>query len=637
MNLQHSMYKPIRDYAIIGNLRSAALVSKDGSIDWAPAPYLDSPSVFAAILDDTKGGKWSIAPVGAFTSEQTYYEQTNILVTTFTTKEGVVELLDYIPAQRGKDMEEIEKAEVHRKVSCKKGNCEVEVVFQPRFDYARGETALSLTEKGVAVDHEGKRKGELVSSGEYVIQDNTARSILWLQEGESSYLAFHYHEPTSKDQEDAHYEEELRITEDFWRTWVHRCDLKSCPVSGPWHDLVVRSSLVLKILFFEPPGSIAASATTSLPEAIGGVRNWDYRFSWIRDSAFTLQALFWMGYVAEARSYVTWLLQECCNIEEFHPKNIQTMYGLHGEKDLEEEILPHLEGYMGSKPVRIGNSASLQKQWDIYGSLLDTIWRIHLMDSSYEINERTWDTLRRFANHVVKIWRQPDEGLWEVRSGRRHFLYSKAMCWVALDRAIKIAKEYGFKGEVETWKIEKEAIRKKVMERGWSKEKQSFVQSFDSKDVDASLLLLSSVGFIAGDDPKMISTIQTIEQELSVQNGLLLRYTTPDGLPGREGAFLPASFWLIGALIFAGQRERARKHFEHLIKLANHVGLYAEEINPKSEQFLGNFPQAYTHIGLINSAFYMAFGKRGGHLFKEKVTTRQKIQNLMRKFSSVKP
>ena len=600
------MYKPIRDYGVIGNLRSAALVSKHGSIDWAPAPYLNSPSVFAAILDDVKGGKWSISPVLPFTSKQEYLGQTNILTTTFQTREGVVELLDYIPAQAGRTMEEIEKAELHRKLTCTKGNVEVEVVFQPRFDYARGETTLSFNEHGLVVTHEGKRKGELISPGEYVIKDNIGTTVLNLAEGESVYLTFHYHEIDSKEWSDAHHEKEIAQTQKFWEDWVHRCDIASCPVAGPWHDMVIRSSLVLKILFFEPPGSIAAAATTSLPESIGGIRNWDYRFSWIRDSSFVLQALFQMGYVNEARVYVDWLLDECCSIKNFDPKNVQIMYGLKGEANLQEEILSHLEGYCNSKPVRIGNLAHQQKQWDIFGSMLDTVWRIHLMDENYKIEEGTWDILRKFANYVVKIWREPDEGLWEVRGGKQHFVYSKVMCWVALDRAIKIAKDYSFHGELEVWEKEKETIYREIMEKGWSEKRQSFLQSFDSNDLDASLLLMPVMGFIDGKDPKMVSTVQAIEKELSVQNGLLLRYTAQDGLPGREGAFLPASFWLVDALIFAGETERARLYLASLAKLANHVGLYSEEINPKTKEFLGNFPQAYTHIGFINSVYYLA-------------------------------
>ncbi|MDA1337667.1 MAG: glycoside hydrolase family 15 protein [bacterium] len=607
------MYKPIRDYAIIGNLRSAALVSKDGSIDWAPAPYLNSPSVFAAILDETKGGKWSIAPAQSFTLKQEYLGETNILTTIFQTREGILELLDYIPAQAGTDMKEIEKAELHRKLTCTKGSVDVEVIFQPRFDYGRGETILSFGEHGLVVEHEGKRKGELISPGEYVLKDNIGTTTLKLKEGETVYLGFHYHETKEDDRSVAHYEKELEVTKKFWENWVHRCDIASCPLKGPWHDMVIRSSLALKILFFEPPGSIAAAATTSLPESIGGIRNWDYRFSWIRDSSFVLQALFQMGYVQEARVYVDWLLNECCSVKNFDPKSVQIMYGLQGEADLKEEILPHFEGYRNSKPVRIGNLAHLQKQWDIYGSILDTVWRIHLMDKDYKIQENTWDILRKFASYVVKIWREPDEGLWEVRGGKQHFVYSKVMCWVALDRAIKIAKDYSFKGELEIWEEEKEKIYSEVIKKGWSEERQSFLQSFDSNDLDASLLLMPVMGFIDGKDPKMILTVQAIEKELSVQNGLLLRYTAKDGLPGREGAFLPASFWLVDALIFAGKIERARLYLASLAKLANHVGLYSEEINPKTKEFLGNFPQAYTHIGFINSVYYLA--KNGGNKY----------------------
>ena len=609
LNSQNSMYKPIRDYAIIGNLRSAALVSKEGSVDWAPAPYLNSPSVFAALLDEQKGGSWSIAPVESYKVKQEYLGFTNILVTRFTTKQGVVEVVDCIPAQAGKAMEEREKAEIHRKIICIKGTSEVQVIFAPRFDYARGETTLSFSEHGLLVEHEGIQKGELVSPGKYVLKDNVGVATLKFKEGESAYLTFHYHKTTPEEWKDSHHEEEIVETKKFWEDWVHRCDIKSCPLAGSWHDMVVRSSLVLKILFFEPPGSIAAAATTSLPESIGGIRNWDYRFSWIRDSSFVLQALFQLGYVKEARAYVEWLLDECCSLKNFDPKDVQIMYGLKGETDLKEEILPHFEGYKGSKPVRIGNSAYLQKQWDIFGSLLDTVWKIHEMDKEYDIQESTWEILRKFANYVVEIWRQPDEGLWEVRGGKQHFVYSKVMCWVALDRALKIAKEYSFEGETEAWEAGKEAIKKEIMEKGWSEEKQSFTQSFGLEDLDASLLLMPIVGFIDGKDPKMVSTVQAIERELSVQNGLLLRYTAKDGLPGREGAFLPASFWLVDALIFAGETKRARLYLANLVKLANHVGLYAEEINPKTLEFLGNFPQAYSHIGLINSAFYLANGK----------------------------
>ena len=606
------MHRPIRDYAIIGNLRSAALVSKEASIDWAPAPYLNSPSVFAALLDELKGGSWSIVPTQDYTVEQEYEGFTNIVVTRFTTKQGIMEVIDWIPAQGNGEPQDAEKAEVHRKVVCAQGECEARVVFAPRFDYARGVTSMRQIQEGLEVWHEGEKKGELVAPGVFDIADNTATATLPVVAGEPLYLTFHYHDVQKEEWSKEHHERELVATRSFWNDWVHRCDIASCLVAGPWHDMVVRSSLVLKILFFEPPGSMAAAATTSLPESIGGVRNWDYRFSWIRDSSFALRALAQMGYIKEARRYVEWLFAECCGMKDFRPEDVLIMYGLQGETNLQEEILPHLAGYKGSKPVRIGNAAHSQKQWDVFGSLLDTIWQIYAIDPQYEITLEAWNILRMFANYVVKIWQEPDEGLWEVRGGKEQFVYSKVMCWVALDRAVKLATRYSFEGELELWRKEQEAIKKEVMERGWSEKKESFVQTFDSEDLDAALLLMPVFGFIEGTHPRMISTIEAIERELSVQNGLLLRYTAKDGLPGREGAFLPASFWLVDALVFAKEQERARRFLAHLVKLANHVGLYAEEINPKTLEFLGNFPQAYTHIGLINSAYYLANGKGKG-------------------------
>ncbi|HEA84413.1 MAG TPA: glycoside hydrolase family 15 protein, partial [Candidatus Wildermuthbacteria bacterium] len=513
------MYKPIRDYGIIGNLRSAALVAKDGSIDWKPAPYLDSPSVFAAILDHKKGGRWKIAPIGDFSSEQEYMGQSNILITRFTGKEGVVELIDYIPAQLGGDMGAMERAEVHRKVVCTKGEAKVLVEFSPRFDYARGKTTLSATEHGVSVAHKGEQKGELVSPGEYIVKDDTATTTISLKEGESAYLAFHYHASNESERNGEHYEKELSATKSFWEEWVGRCDLDSCPVEYPYHESVIRSSLVLKILFFEPPGSIAAAPTTSLPETIGGERNWDYRFSWIRDSAFTLQALFELGYTKEANQYVNWLLSECKTIED-GPEKLQVIYGLRGEKNLKEEVLSHLEGYEGSRPVRIGNKAYKQKQWDVYGGLLDAVWQLHL-HGSHVIDSELWASLRSIANYVVKIWGKPDNGLWEVRDGLQHFVHSKLMCWVALDRALKLAESHGLNGEIELWEKEREKIRAVIFEKGWSEKKQSFVQSFGSQNLDASLLLMPTLGFIDGKDPKMRSTIARIKEELGAGDGLL--------------------------------------------------------------------------------------------------------------------
>ncbi|MBI2098755.1 MAG: glycoside hydrolase family 15 protein [Candidatus Wildermuthbacteria bacterium] len=624
-------YKPIRDYAIIGNRRSAALVAKDGTIDWTPAPFLDSPSVFAALLDYTKGGFWAIQPIGKFESIQEYMPETNILVTRFTTKQGVMELIDCLPIKNGNGngsplgtfqiensiksvpLEKDEIFEIQRKVVCKEGQCDIKIFFQPRFDYARGTTKLSLVDGGVIAE-KGDLKGILISNATYEIQEVDAdietqqRAVAYVSfaKGQQHYLTFRYNTTEIASQEDAYYEHTLQETKQFWEEWVRRCDLETCPIEYPWHEAVIRSSLVLKILFFEPPGSIAAAATTSLPEEIGGERNWDYRFSWVRDSAFTLQALFWLGYIKEADEYIRWLIGECREAED-GPENLQIMYGLRGQKNLTEQILGHFDGYMGSKPIRVGNAAFSQKQWDVYGGILNMVWRLHRMRKDYKVSPKTWVMLRAFANYVVKIWREPDEGLWEVRGGKRHFVHSKVMCWVALDRILKLGRAYGFEEENEVWERERDAIRKEIMGKGWSAKQNSFVQSFGSEDLDASSLLMPVLGFIDGRDPKMISTIRAIENTLAANDGLLYRYKSADGLAGGEGAFFLCSFWLVDALVFAGERESAQQIFETLLSYRNHVGLLSEEIAPETKDFLGNFPQAYAHIGLINSAFYLSF------------------------------
>lgn len=602
------MYKPIGAYGIIGNLRSVALVGRDGSVDWKPAPFINSPSVFAAILDDKKGGRWRISPPDAFSSEQAYAKDTNILVTAFRTEEGACDLSDYIPAGAG-DARDPEKAEIHRRVLCREGRCRIEMRFDPRFEYAQGETALRRTEAGLDVLYKGRKRGELVSPFPLSLDGGKGASCRFdLREGEEAFFAFHYHDTHPAERTPDHYQEELRETERFWKEWVSRCDFGACPPRFPWHDMVMRSALVLKLLFFEPPGSVAAAATTSLPEEIGGVRNWDYRFTWIRDSAYTVQALLWLGKVKEAETYVRWLFTDCCNLERSRPEDLQILYGLNGEADAQERELGHLEGYRGSRPVRIGNKAAGQRQLDVYGAVFEAVWQMHARNL-HIIDSELWETLRAFANYAARVWREPDEGVWEVRGEKRHFTYSKVMCWVALDRAIRLARSHGLAGETEEWSRERAAIRKAVMERGWSGKKRSFTLSFDADDLDTLSLVFPVLGFIDGQDPRMLSTIEAIQRELGIGDSLFYRYRFEDGLPGREGAFLLSSFWMVDALVFAGERERARDLYERLLRLANPLGLYAEEMDPETHEFLGNFPQAYTHIGLINSAFYLSLSE----------------------------
>lgn len=614
-------YKPIRDYAIIGNLRSAVLVSKDGSVDWAPAPFIDSPSIFAAILDKEKGGYWSIQPCAEFTSRQEYIPETNIVKTIFETKDGALELTDFIPIEEEKNFlpaDEDTTFKLKRRIACTRGTCSVQMQFYPRFDYARGDTELSYTDGGVYVQN-GRKHGVLGSTHPLEIQGDHVFADVQLKEGDVDFFIFRYNAEKIpprdiREDDEAYHEQELRETEEFWRSWIGTCDLSNCELPGFCRDIILRSALVLKILFFEPIGTIAAAATTSLPEEIGGVRNWDYRYTWLRDSSFLLQAFFRLGHVSEAKKYIAWLVRQCHKVQsaedggkkKFEAAKMNIVYGLRGETEIEEEILTHLEGYRGSQPVRIGNDAYKQEQWDIYGSVLDMVWSLHELEGGEVVDKGKWAILRQIANYVATVWREPDEGLWEVRGGKSHFVYSKVMCWVALDRAIRIAEAYSFEGETDVWENEREAIRHAVFEKGWHADMQAFTQSFDSHNLDAAVLLMPTVGFIDGTDPRMLSTIHAIEEKLGCGQGLFRRYTSEDGLPGEEGAFLLASFWMVDALVYAGERDRALELFDIVRHKANHVGLFSEEMQADTFDFLGNFPQAYTHIGLINSAYLLA-------------------------------
>ena len=614
------MYKPIRDYAIIGNLRSCALVGMDGSIDWAPAPYIDSPSAFGAILDHDKGGHFSVRPTVPYKSQQYYLENSNVLVTRFMTQSGVVEVTDFIPIEPERTFvpaEEDTTFKIKRKVKCVEGQVPLRVEFKPRFDYGRGRTELSYINRGILAQNNNKR-GILVSTKEYDIDDEQglASTEFTLVSGRFTYLVFRYNTGVvdlKKDDED-HHNEDLKRTIGNWQEWVEKCDIENVTMLRTrWQEQIDRSALLLKILFFEPVGTIAAAATTSLPEWIGGVRNWDYRYTWIRDSSYAFKALFGIGHSREAEEYLNWLVNLCATSE---PSAMRIMYGLRGETDLTEEILPHLEGYEGSKPVRIGNGAADQRQWDIYGSVFDVAYTLYELTGE-TVDEKHWEVLAKIADHVVNVWQEPDEGIWEVRGGADHFLYSKIMCWVALDRAVKMCEKFDLSCDRNRWMSERDKIYHEIMTRGWNEEKQAFTQSFDSDYLDAVILLMPTTGIIEGNDPRMVSTIRAIQKELGRgdDGSLLLRYDSDDGLPGEEGVFLLTSFWLVDALVLADQVEEATNLFEKLVSYANHVGLYAEEMDPGSKAFLGNFPQAYTHIGLINSALLL--GRHGVGLMEE--------------------
>lgn len=591
------MYKPISDYGIIGNLHSVALVGIDGSVDWCCFPHLDSPSVFAALLDDEKGGRFQIAPVAYRSSSQVYHRGTNVLDTVFVTDGGRVRLTDFMPVA----VMEGSEAGVHRiyrRVACEEGQAVLRAFFQPRFNYARGETRLTLVSRGVLADHPCGDGAILCAPVDLNVRGNAVEATFPLRQGETAWWVLRYGEHDQCGVDVRECESRLREAREFWRSWVQTCE-HPCLSSGPWHDQAQRSGLVLKLLF-GPTGGVAAAATTSLPEQIGGTRNWDYRFTWIRDASFTLQALYALGHHREAEQFFSWL----CHIfrRRKDPKHIRVVYGMNGEEDFQEEVLDHLQGYRGSRPVRIGNAAVGQRQLDIYGELLDAALRFY--QATGKLSRDLWKMLRAVVDHVCEVWWEPDWGIWEVRSGPKHFVHSKVMCWVAVDRAIRLADAADFGREVARWRRVREEIRNDVLAHGWSEREQAFVQHFGTDRIDASALLMPLVGFLPIGEPRMQSTIEAVVRELG-QGGLLRRYSGGDGLEGSEGAFLLCSFWLVDCLTLSGRIDEACSLFETLRGYANHLGLYSEQIDPSTHELLGNFPQAFTHIGFVNSALLL--------------------------------
>jgi GH15 family glucan-1,4-alpha-glucosidase len=603
-------YQPIENYGIIGDLHSVAVVGMDGSIDWLCLPHFDSPSVFAAILDDEKGGRFKISPVsGGVTRKQLYWPDTNVLVTRFFTPDGVAEITDYMPIHasangRGRRHQLIRRVEVVR------GEVDFQMECSPAFNFARDghktevgaegasfhSPQLSL---GLAASVPLQRRGDGVVAGFTLREEQRAVFVLReIEPGDGCGGCFSERE-----------EEELFMrTVEYWRRW-----LSKSTYTGRWREVVHRSALTLKLLTFEPTGAIVAAPTSSLPEGIGGERNWDYRYTWIRDAAFTLYGLLRIGFTEEAEAFMGWLESRC-----YKPKPdglLQLMYGIDGRSDLTEETLDHLDGYRGSRPVRIGNGAYDQLQLDIYGELMDAVYLYNKYGTpiSYEL----WTRLRGLIDWVCDNWRRKDEGIWEVRSGRQHSVYSKLMCWVAVDRGLRLADKRSFPADRERWLKVRDEIYEDIMQNGWSPERKAFVQSYGSDTLDASNLIMPLVFFLSPKDPRMLSTLDAINRPPKdgglVSNGLVFRYDvekSADGLMGEEGTFSLCTFWLVEALTRAGRLEEARLIFEQMLGYANHLGLYAEEIGHSGEA-LGNFPQAFTHLTLISAAYNLdrALGK----------------------------
>jgi GH15 family glucan-1,4-alpha-glucosidase len=588
----------ISDYGLIGDMRTAALVGLDGGIDWCCLPRFDSASVFAALLDPERGGTWAVSPEGKWTSSQRYLPRTNILETTFQTAEGgTVSLTDFMPvAEDGRPSGS--HSEIHRKLRCSRGKVTMQMTFMPRFEYGARTTRLELLRAGLFATDRTDQVLTLSSAKPFIwtIEQSTATTRFELEKGEERWVVLRY------DDDDIHpvdrYESSRKLdnTAAFWQRWSSKVRYR-----GPYRGMVKRSALALKLLTHSETGAMIAAPTTSLPETIGGIRNWDYRFVWLRDAAFTLAALDAVGHYHEADQFMRFLKKVCRHEGGGH---LQIMYGIDGRRDLIERQLDHLNGYRSSRPVRVGNGAVGQLQLDVYGEVMETadIWR-----RNHEMTEGTWRVLRGLVDWVSRNWHLPDSSIWEVRGEVRHYVFSKVMSWVALDRGIRMAEELTLESDTATWRAAREAVHAEIMERGWSEKRQSFVQSYDEEALDAAALAIPMVRFLPWDHPRVRSTVLAVARELTSQDGeLVYRYRQPDGLEGEEGAFSICTFWLAQALAMIGERERADRVFRRMLRHANHVGLYSEEIDPLTGEFLGNFPQAFTHIALINCAAALA-------------------------------
>ena len=603
-------YKPIEAYGLIGNLETGALVGNDGAIDWCCFPYLDSPSIFAAILDWEKGGTFSVRPVAPYESSQQYLHRTNVLQTAFHTASGTLTVTDFMPVRLDELASEYPTRAIYRRVACTEGPVDVDVEFAPRFDYARANTRLEPTSGGITAESDDESVF-LSTPRELHIDGDTARATYVLEEGESHWYVAQYgsHDPMSQ----STCQRLLDETVEYWRDWAHVCDDGSClfgKATGDGtigHDLAVRSGLVLKLLTRQDTGGICAAPTASLPEDVGGVRNWDYRFAWIRDGAFTIRALGELGHTDEAKAYLNRFLELS---KELRPEEIRPLYGMERGKELEEVELDHLSGYRDSKPVRIGNDAAGQDQLDVYGELILAISQLTSADE--EIVETDWNAVVQLADYICDNWEKTDSGIWEVRGGEQQFVYSKVMCWVGVDRAIELAEYNGFDAPVDEWKECREAIKETTIERGYDEDRGTFTQKFDDEDgtLDATALLIPLSGFLPFDDERVQNTINAVLERLTTDDGLVFRYDEGgDALPGDEGAFVLCSFWLVDCLALSDRIDEAQEIFDSVLDHASPLGLLSEEIDPETGQLLGNYPQAFSHIGLINSALYLAEAK----------------------------
>jgi len=590
-------FEPIENYGVIGNMRSIALVGVKGSIDFLCYPNFDSPTVFAALLDDEKGGRFQIEP--EFKNRrvrQLYFPDTNILLTRFLAEEGVAELTDYMPIGN----HAAQPNEIIRRLAVIRGTVDFKVRCQPRFDYARCGHTVNVEDRNAIFSPASNACPQLALYSTVALREQSGDVIseFRLRAGENATFVFGGVRAPGQLPEMEFLEQRFHETARFWKEWIAKSKYK-----GRWREMVNRSALMLKLLISREHGSLVAAPTFSLPEEIGGVRNWDYRFTWLRDATFTLYALIRLGFVEETEGFIDWLKGRLGDDAERGP--LQVMYGIDGRQKLDELTLDHLSGYEHSRPVRVGNAAYQQLQLDIYGEMMDSIYLANKYGdaTSYE----GWQGVQRMLHWLSTNWQRPDEGLWEVRAGPREFLHSRLMCWVAFDRALRLAQKRSLSAPLEAWQRTRDGIRDDIFTNFWDDELQSFVQSKGTKNLDASVLLMPLMRFISPVDPMWLSTMKAIEARL-VEDTLVRRYeaerTHVDGIPGGEGSFTACSFWYIECLARAGELQKAQLLFEKLLSYANHLGLYSEQIGP-SGQHLGNFPQAFTHLALISTATYL--------------------------------
>ncbi|MGD0374600.1 MAG: glycoside hydrolase family 15 protein [Streptosporangiaceae bacterium] len=601
-------YPNISDHGLIGDLQTAALVTDDGTVDWFCSPRFDSPSIFASLLDADKGGHFRIAPDRECATKQLYFPETAILITRFMTPDGVGEVHDFMPIVMGKATD---RHRLVRQLRVARGTMRFQMDLQPRFDYGRAQHTIDVTENGAVFRagdgqeltlHTIGKRGPGKDDQTRLKRHGKGLQASWtLHEGETTGVVI---ETMGGQPQRLPPAELARLADDTaaaWRLW-----LKRSTYTGRWREMVTRSAMTLKLLTYAPTGAPIAAATMGLPEQVGGERNWDYRYTWIRDASFSIYALLGLGYQEEAAAFGFWMRERATEQAGNGSGPLKIMYRVDGSSDLTEETLDHLEGWRGSRPIRLGNGAADQLQLDIYGEALDAMF---LADSNgLQMAHQGWLAIRDMIEWLCEHWDQPDEGIWETRGGRKDFTYGRFQCWVAMDRAIRLAGRHGRPADVNRWTTERDLIYEQIMKRGWNPKVGGFTQHYQTDVLDSSLLLMPLMGFVAPRDPMWLSTLDAMNREL-VSDSLVYRYNpgaSPDGLRGSEGTFSLCTFWYVDALARAGRLEEAGLVFEKMHTYANHLGLYSEEISQTGEQ-LGNFPQAFSHLSLINAAINLDY------------------------------